>query len=158
MKNFLLTASLLFVCPALAAPFDYRYSKNWKYVYHKHNESSFQHAHCSALNGIEEYKLDDKTRVDCLTDKYAIEYDFADKEYEAVGQVLHYAVRTSRRPKIVLILDKDKENQQMIYYKRTKETGDNYNFDVEYITDEILNVDKKGRCHYKKCKCNRKKQ
>ena len=30
-------------------------------------------------NGIEEYELPDKTKVDLLTDKYAIEFDFANK-------------------------------------------------------------------------------
>lgn len=47
--------------------------------------------------------LQDRTRVDCLTDEYAIEYDFSNKWAEAIGQALHYGVMTDSRPAIVLI-------------------------------------------------------
>lgn len=69
MKNVLLF--IIFIITALSAfsaPFEYRYSNHWRYVYHPHNESSYQHAYCSAHNEIEEYENSDKTRVDCLTD------------------------------------------------------------------------------------------
>ncbi len=148
------------VLPATASqPFEYRTAKNgFKYIYHPHNESSYQHAHCSALNGIEEYELSDKTRVDCLTDEYAIEYDFANKKYEAVGQALHYAVMTGKKPKVVLILDKKFEKKQLRYYERIKKVGEVYGFEVEYITDDILNLNEKKKCPYADCKCNRVKE
>ena len=128
--------------------FDYKYYKHWKAVYHPHNESSYQHAYCSTHKGIEEYELPDKTRVDCLTDEYAIEFDFANKYYEAIGQALHYAILTGKKPKVVLILDKKYKNKQMIYFERVKEIGKIYNIDVEYISDEILNLDEKKKCLY----------
>ena len=141
-----------------AEPFTYKTTSNgFKYIYHSHNESSFQHAHCSACGGIEEYELSDKTRVDCLTDKYAIEYDFANKKYEAIGQALHYGIMTKKIPKIVLILDKKKEKEQLRYYQRIKRIGKVYGFEVEYVTEDILNTDKDGKCKYKDCKCHRKK-
>ena len=60
--------------------FEYGYtSDNYKYIKHNHNEASYQHAWCSAHNGIEEYQNKDFTRVDCLTDTHAIEFDFANK-------------------------------------------------------------------------------
>lgn len=52
-----------------------------------------------------EYVLDDQARVDCLTDEYAIEFDFANKWAEAIGQALYYAKKTGRRPGIVLIME-----------------------------------------------------
>ena len=153
--NLLLIIVLLTISPTIAVPFEYKYSKNWKYVYHKHNESSYQHAYCSAVGGVEEYVLSDRTRVDCLTDTHAIEFDFADKKYEAVGQALHYAVMTDKKPGIVLILDKKYQDRQMHYYNRLVKIGEVYGILVEYVTDDILNLDENGKCPYKECKCNR---
>lgn len=148
---------ILTAIPVIAYPFDVKYYNHWKAVYHPHSESSYQHAYCSMHNGIEEYELSDKTRVDCLTDTHAIEFDFCNKAYEAVGQSLHYALMTGKKPKIVLILDSKYKQQQMVYYERVKKLGQVYNIDVEYISDEILNLDKKKHCQYKDCKCNRKR-
>ena len=89
-----------------ASAFEYGYtSDGFKYVIHHHSESSYQHAWCSAHNGIEEFENSDKTRVDCLTDTHAIEFDFADKWAESVGQALHYSYMTGKRAKVVLILE-----------------------------------------------------
>lgn len=157
MKKLLIVIiAIMTVLPATASPFEYRKTKGgYSYIYHPHNESSYQHAHCSACGGVEEYELSDKTRVDCLTEKYAIEYDFANKKYEAVGQALHYGIMTGRTPKVVLILDKKYEKRQLRYYERIKRIGEAYGFEVEYITDDILNLDKDGHCPYVDCKCNR---
>ena len=51
-------------------------------------------------NGIEEYELTDKTRIDCLTDEYAIDNKWA----ELIGQALHYSIQSGKKPKVVLIL------------------------------------------------------
>lgn len=41
---------------AFCSGLEYGYASNsFKYVIHKHNESSYQHAWCSAHNGIEEF-------------------------------------------------------------------------------------------------------
>lgn len=142
--------------PVGAYPFDTKYYNHWKAVYHPHNELSYQHAYCSMHNGIEEYELSDKTRVDCLTDTYAIEFDFCNKAYEAVGQSLHYALMTGKKPKIVFILDSKYKQQQMVYVERIKKIGQTYGIEVEYVSDEILNIDNKGKCQYKDCRCKRK--
>ena len=147
---------LIFIGKVEAYPFDYKYYNHWKAVYHPHNESSYQHAYCSIYNGIEEYQLPDKTKVDCLTSKNAIEFDFANKWQESVGQALHYGLMTNKKPKIVLILDNKYKRRQMVYYNRIKKIGQAYNIDVEYISDEILNINNKGKCQYKNCKCNLK--
>jgi hypothetical protein len=66
----------------------------------KKTEDDYVNAYCL---GIVEHRLPDKTRVDCLTDTHAIEYDFARKWAEAVGQSLHYARMTNKQAGIVLI-------------------------------------------------------
>lgn len=72
---------------------------------HLHKERYYQEAWCSQHNGIIEYVLDDRTRVDCLTDEYAVEVDFAEKWAEAIGQALFYALKTGKKPGIVLIME-----------------------------------------------------
>lgn len=54
--------------------------------------------------GQQEFVLWDNTRVDCLTKDYAIEFDFAKKWAESVGQSLYYAKMTGKKPAVALIL------------------------------------------------------
>lgn len=122
---------------ALAAPFEYEVCNlGWKHVHHKYKEEIYQNIWCTKHDGIKEYENKDLTRVDCLTKTHAIEFDFANKWAESVGQALHYAIMTNKKPKVVLILDNPKS--QMIYYKRLKRIGKKYNIDTEYITNKIL--------------------
>ena len=113
-----LTLILIFLFnPAFA--FEYAStSEGFKYVKHKHNEASYQHAWCNAKNGIEEYQNKDYTRVDCLTDTHAVEFDFANKWAESIGQALHYQYMTGKRAKVVLILENPE--QEMVYFNRVK--------------------------------------
>lgn len=59
---------------------------------------------CSMEFGRKEAVLWDMTRVDCLTKDYAIEFDFAKKWAESIGQSLYYAEMTKRKPAVALIL------------------------------------------------------
>lgn len=61
---------------------------------------------CSSDFGKQEFVLWDGTRVDCLTKDYAIEFDFAKKWAESIGQSLYYAKMTGKKPAVVLILTK----------------------------------------------------
>lgn len=110
MKKLVLLLTMLFtLSPSLAGAFDYAYASNgFKYVVHRHSESSYQHAWCSMHHGIEEFENKDKTRVDCLTATHAVEFDFANKWAESIGQALHYQKMTGKRAKVVLILEKPK--------------------------------------------------
>ena len=133
--------------------FEYGYtSTGYKYVKHQHSESSYQHAWCSAHNGIEEYENPDKTRVDCLTKKRAVEFDFANKWAESIGQAEHYSLMTHKKGAVVLILE-DPETE-MIYFERLKRIAKKHHLDAEYVTPEILNV-KDKLCPYSDCKCHR---
>ena len=155
MKNFILTVLISFLTSNVHA-FEYGYTRSgFKYVKHQHNESSYQHAWCSKHCGIEEYENSDFTRVDCLTKNHAVEFDFANKWAESVGQAEHYAGMTGKRGKVVLILENPRKEK--IYYKRVKELGRIHNFDVEYVTPRILHLDKDGKCPYIDCKCHKLK-
>ena len=57
---------------------------------HQHPEKYYQEKWCAEHNGQAEVVLADKTRADCITDTHVIEFDFARKWYEAVGQSLYY--------------------------------------------------------------------
>ncbi|MGN0017680.1 MAG: hypothetical protein ACI37S_01425 [Candidatus Gastranaerophilaceae bacterium] len=137
IKLFLIVISLIFMQPVLA--FEYGYtSSGFKHVKHKHPEHSYQHAWCSTHKGIEEYQNKDYTRVDCLTSTHAVEFDFANKWAESIGQALHYQYMTGKKGKVVLILENPEK--EMVYFKRIKKLASLHNFDVEYITPEILNI------------------
>lgn len=75
----------------------------------KKNEKYYQTIFCENADGIIEYRLKDKTRVDCLTNEYAIEVDWAKKWAEAVGQSLYYSHMTNRKAGIALISSSDDE-------------------------------------------------
>ncbi len=148
-KNIILFFLIISSITVNAEIFEHRYDR-CKYVFHSHNESSYQHAYCQAIGGIEEYENTDKTRVDCLTNRYAVEFDFANKWAESVGQAEYYALKTGKRGKVVLILEDSKK--EFVYYDRVKKLSEIHNFDVEFITPEILNL-KGGKCPYPDCKC-----
>ena len=130
-------------------------SGSYENVKHNHYESSYQHAWCKANNGVEEYENSDFTRVDCLTDTNAVEFDFANKWAESIGQALHYQKMTGKKGKVVLILENPQK--EMVYFNRVKDLGELYKFDVEYVTPEILCIKEDGTCPYNECKCHKKK-
>ena len=113
-----------------AYPFNFETCNlGYKHVHHKHNEASYQQAWCSLQNGIEEYENKDFTRVDCLSEKYADELDFANKWQESIGQALHYGHMTGKKTRVVLISDNPKTH--MVYFKRVQLIAKEYNFDAK---------------------------
>jgi hypothetical protein len=76
---------------------------------------------------VTEYRLDDGTRVDCLTDQYAIEFDFGPKWAESIGQALYYAEMTGRQPGVVLILEQPGDDR---YLNRLRRVADKYNISI----------------------------
>ena len=67
--------------------------------------------------GYIEYMLPDRTRVDCLTDEYAIEYDWAKKWAESIGQALYYSKMTGKKPAVAIII---KNPYERLYRERIK--------------------------------------
>lgn len=86
VKKFILFAAILSPTLACAEP-----------------ERFYQEKFCA---GQKEVVLADRTRVDCLTDTHAIEYEFATRWKNAIGQALWYAHQANKRAGIMLILEK----------------------------------------------------
>lgn len=89
------------------------------------HERDYQLSHCK---GKVEHVLPDRTRVDCLTDTHAIEYDFARNWAEAIGQSLHYAFQTNERAGVVLILVQEDEYK---YWIRLNSVIDHYKLPID---------------------------
>lgn len=85
---------------------------------HMFREDVYQAYWCGKHDGILEYKLNDNTRVDCLTERYAVEVDFANKWAECIGQSLHYGHKTHRQPACLLILENPEKDIK--YLKRLR--------------------------------------
>ena len=94
---------------------------------HKMLERDYVAQHCA---GQTEFILPDHTRIDCLTDEYAIEFDFASKWAEALGQSLHYARMTGRAPAIYLILE---SGQDIRFVDRLRPLCDAYGIELVLI-------------------------
>lgn len=66
-------------------------------------EKDYTAAWVADHGGQSEVTLSDGTRADILTDDIAYEVDYAYRWHQAVGQALHYARLTNRRPGVILI-------------------------------------------------------
>ena len=103
---------------------------------HVNHESYYQRAFCEKVHGQLEYRLDDGTRVDCLTKTYAFEVDFGHKAFESVGQALYYAMMTGKRPGIVLIRETRRDDR---YIGRIKPLAEKYGIYL-FVIDKNLSV------------------
>ncbi len=99
-------------------------------------EKDYQNAWCTQNNGATEITLYDKTRVDCVTKTHAIEFDFAKKWKEAIGQSLYYSIVLKKIPGIVLIIEDPQKDSK--YIKRLQKVTDKYNITVWTITPDYL--------------------
>lgn len=85
-----------------------------------HHEKYYQQIHCNNLQGQAEHKLLDNRRVDCLTDKYAMEHDFIDKWGECIGQALSYGTAMHKIPVCVLIVEDKSQLYKARYVREQK--------------------------------------
>lgn len=99
---------LIAVCAGLYLAGDYVPKENYeeKLMRPGMKEVYYVSQWCSSDFGRQEFVLWDNTRVDCLTKDYAIEFDFAKKWAESIGQSLYYAKMTGKKPAVALILTK----------------------------------------------------
>lgn len=100
-----------------------------------YRESEYQRLWCSNAGGRAEYVLADKTRVDCLTDEYAVEVDFARKWAEAIGQALYYGSVTGKTPAVLLIMERPTDTRYLLRLERVSRTTD---FKIMTITPSYL--------------------
>jgi hypothetical protein len=98
--------SLIMCVPAFAA--------------HQYIEKDYQASWCNARGGIQEYRLDDGARVDCLLPEYAVEFDFGPKWAECIGQAIFYGKQTNRTGACVLILESESD---MVFVERLRITA-----------------------------------
>ena len=75
----------------------------------KQKESYYQDEFAKIVNGETEVRLDDGTRADIVTDKYAIEVDFGAKWAESIGQSLSYAIQLEKQAGVLLVLSGEDE-------------------------------------------------
>lgn len=126
MKKFLITITFtLVILPAFAQ------SKSHLYL-----EKDYQSAWCKANGGSLEVVLADRARVDCVTPDYAIEFDFAKKWGESIGQALYYGSVLNKQPGIVLIMEDGYKDQK--YLNRVAMVAQRHNIKVWMITPEYL--------------------
>lgn len=106
------------------------------YAKHLYKEKDYQAQWCNKQGGQMEFVLDEKTRVDCLLPDEAVEFDFALKWAECIGQALYYGKMTSRIPACVLIIENT--NRDLKYLNRLKYTVENTNFKIYFITNKYF--------------------
>lgn len=103
---------------------------------HLHKEKDYQDAWCNRVKGVQEFRLEDKARVDCLTSEYAIEFDFAPKWAESIGQALYYGLKTGKTPGVVLIMENEDSEGQ--FFDRLKAVADKYGIMIWRMTANEL--------------------
>ncbi len=104
---------------------------------HKYFEKDYQNFWCKVNNGTTEYILQDKARVDCVTQTHAIEFDFAKKWAESIGQALYYGYQLNKKPGIVLISEDGQKDEK--YINRVKAIANTHNIDLWIITPDEMN-------------------
>jgi hypothetical protein len=97
-------------------------------------ERDYQVEYCQ---GEIEVRLPDRTRIDCLTETHAIEFDYARKYAEALGQALYYAMESDKRAGIVLIMG---ENDSR-FLRRLNATIAYYRLPVDVWTVNVFTIE-----------------
>ncbi len=90
---------------------------------HLYFEKDYQNFWCGKYFGETEVILPDKARVDCVTKTHAIEFDFAPKWAESIGQALYYSQILNKTAGIVLIVENKVKDEK--YIKRVQTIASN---------------------------------
>ena len=101
-------------------------------------EAKYQYAWCNQHGGHVEYELEDLTRVDCLLEEKAVEFDFANKWAECIGQSLYYGIKTNRKPVCALIMENGESDTK--YLKRLEEVSKKVGIEIIKVSPDILNT------------------
>lgn len=96
----------------------------------KMKESYYQDKFAEIIHGQKEIVLDDKARVDIVTDSFAIEVDFAEKWAESIGQSLYYAEELNKKAGVLLIVNDTLDDR---YIKRLMTIAMKYDITVWLI-------------------------
>lgn len=100
------------------------------------NEDYYNRQFCTQESGQAEYKLPDRSRVDCLTDTHAFEADWADglKVYESIGQSLYYAAETGKQPGILLLVRKHNSDKHI---RKVKRVIEGWNLPIKLVIKDV---------------------
>ena len=98
------------------------------------NEKHINQSWCSANGGVLEHRTKYGTYVDCLTEEYAVEVEFDYNWKESIGQALHYAEATNKKPGI-LIIKRSKSRKD--YLEELNKTIENFDLPIDvFIINE----------------------
>ena len=106
---------------------------------HLHKEKIYQEIFCDKVKGKMEYRLPDRTRVDCQTSTYSFEVDFGRKGFEGIGQALYYSMITGKKAGLLLIQENKSDNRYIGRLKKLCKKHDvtlfiiNKKFEIRYI-------------------------
>lgn len=106
----------------------------------KQYESYYQNNFADTINGIKEYRLFDGTRVDIVTDSFAIEVDFAPKWAESIGQALYYGEILNKKPAILLVVNGELEERFVMRLVRVAINRDIKVWLLDYTTNKWSEV------------------
>lgn len=95
---------------------------------HLASEKTYQDAWCNKFKGVTGVSLRDGTIVDCVTEEYVVEVDFARKFYEAIGQSLHYSTQADKKSAILLIVEKPSEE---VYLNRLHKVVEQFKLPIK---------------------------
>lgn len=87
--------------------------------------------HCK---GESEVVQVDFTRIDCIENGYAIEYDYASKWYNGVTQCMHYGLISGLKPSLRLILRRPNDQ---VYVDRAVEVIFHYRLPIKLETIKV---------------------
>ncbi len=93
----------------------------------KLKERDYQQIFCGQVRGTVDAHLSDGTECDCLTGEHAIEVEFSQKWYEAIGQSLHYG-KLTRRPAGIALIMREADDEK--YFRRMMETIEYYHLPI----------------------------
>ena len=84
-------------------------------------ESDYRDRLCAGMQM--EVAMPNGTRADCMTDRLAIEIDWAHKWAEAIGQSMNYSAVTGHLPAVILICKRGTEAKCLNWSLLTSETS-----------------------------------
>lgn len=106
---------------------------------HLHTEREYQTYWCNKHSGQMEVVMKNGSRADCITDKYAVEVDFANKYHQCHGQAMEYSAQTGKYALCLLIVESDKD---LKYVKKLRATRDKKKIPmrVHIIKPDVFNA------------------
>lgn len=105
---------------------------NCAFAKHNHLEREYQLSWWTKFGGELECVLEDGSRVDIVTDEYAIEFDFIEKWAEAIGQSLYYAYALNKKPMIVIIVENPNKAEKNL--RKLRRISEKLEIKVEVMT------------------------